>query len=80
MKRVTIYTKPGCHLCDEAIEVMRSAGCEENYTLEEMNIETDAELLERYQYDVPVITVDGVEAFRHRLTAAAFRALILPQT
>lgn len=39
----------------------------------EINIESDPELLRRYQYDIPVITIDGIEAFRHRLTAAAFR-------
>lgn len=72
--RVIIYTRPGCHLCDEAKQVMKSADCENEYTLSEVNIETDPDLLQRYRFEIPVITVDGIEAFRHRLTVDAFRA------
>ena len=71
---VIIYTRPGCHLCDEAKQTIEAAKCPEEYTLEEINIESDSELLRRYQYDIPVIMVDGAEAFRHRLTAEEFRA------
>ena len=70
---VTIYSKPGCHLCEEAKETMRAAGCSELYTLEEVNIETDPELFERYRYDIPVIAIEGKEAFIHRLTAEEFK-------
>lgn len=73
---VILYTRPGCHLCDEAKQAMQGADCNNEYTLEEINIESDRELLRRYQYDIPVITIDGVEAFRHRLTAEAFRERI----
>ena len=72
--RIVIYSRPGCHLCEEAKKVMQASGCREEYTLEEINIESDAELLRRYRYDIPVITVNGEEAFRHRLTAEEFRA------
>ena len=72
-RQVILYTRPGCHLCDEAKQEMQAAGCDNEYTLQEINIESDRELLRRYRYDIPVITVDGVEAFRHRLTAEAFR-------
>jgi glutaredoxin len=71
--RVIIYSRPGCHLCDEAREAIESAGCLDEYTLEEINIESDPDLLRRYRYDIPVITINGVEAFRHRLTSEAFR-------
>ena len=70
---VIIYSRPGCHLCDEAKQTIETAGCLGEYTLEEINIESDADLLKRYQYDIPVVTIDGVEAFRHRLTAQSFR-------
>ncbi len=72
-RQVILYTRPGCHLCEEAQQEMRAAGCANEYTLQEINIESDRELLRRYQYDIPVITIDGVEAFRHRLTSQAFR-------
>ena len=72
-RQVILYTRPGCHLCEEAKQEMRAASCANEYTLQEINIESDPELLRRYQYDIPVIFVDGVEAFRHRLTSEAFR-------
>lgn len=55
---------------------MAKAGCAELYELQEINIEDDAELLARYRYDIPVLLIDGVEAFRHRLTAQAFCACL----
>ena len=70
---VIIYSRPGCHLCDEAKQTIEAAGCVNEYTLEEINIESDPDLLRRYQYDIPVITIDGVEAFRHRLSVDKFR-------
>jgi glutaredoxin len=73
---VTIYSKPGCHLCEEAKAVMLAAGCRELFTITETNIETDPELLARYRYDIPVIMIDGAEVFRHRIVAKNFRAAI----
>lgn len=74
--KVILYSRPGCHLCEEAKEAIRAAGCTE-YTLDEVNIESDPELLQRYKDDIPVITFNGVEAFRHRVTAEEFRRRIL---
>ena len=71
--QVIVYSRPGCHLCDEAKTAIQNAGCSESFTLEEINIESDDELLRKYKYDIPVVTIDGVEAFRHRVDAAAFR-------
>jgi hypothetical protein len=53
---------------------MQRAVCAELYAMEEVNIETDAELLDRYRYEIPVLLIDGVEAFRHRLRAEDFKA------
>jgi glutaredoxin len=74
--RVIIYSRPGCHLCDDAKETLAAAGCPDEYTLDEINIESKPELFERYQYDIPVITINGVEAFRHRLSVTEFRAAL----
>ena len=70
---VVIYTRPGCHLCDEAKQAIEAAHCVDEYTLEEINIESDPGLLSSYRYDIPVITINGAEAFRHRLTGDEFR-------
>jgi glutaredoxin len=71
--QVIIYSRPGCHLCDGAKEAIFAADCPEDYSLEEVNIETDPKLLDRYRFDIPVILINGVEAFRHRLTPKEFR-------
>ena len=73
---VKLYTKPGCHLCTEARSEMLSAGVEGEYTFEEINIEEDAEAYERYRFEIPVILIDGVKAFKYRLTARDFRSRI----
>ena len=74
--QVTLYSKPGCHLCEVMKKEMAKAGCNELYDLREINIESDAELFARYASDIPVLMIDGVEAFRHRLTADSFRSYL----
>lgn len=73
---VIVYSRPGCHLCDEAKHAIQTAGCDDRFTLEEINIESDRDLLTKYQYDIPVVTIDGEEVFRHRVNADKFRELI----
>ena len=73
---VIIYSRPGCHLCDEAKAAIMAAGCSDQFTLEEVNIESDNELLRKYKYDIPVIVIDGIESFLHRVTPEEFRTRI----
>ena len=73
---VIVYSRPGCHLCDEAKHAINGSGIASLFTFEEVNIESDPELLKKYQYDIPVVTIDGVEAFRHRVNADEFKRLI----
>ena len=75
-KHVIIYSRPGCHLCDEAKAVIMGAGCSDQFTLEEVNIESDEELLRKYKYDIPVIAIDGVERFIHRVDGRDFIRVI----
>jgi glutaredoxin len=74
---VIIYSRPGCHLCDEAKAAIMSAGCSDLFTLEEVNIESDEELLRKYKYDIPVIAIDGVKTFIHRVAPTDFRYAIV---
>jgi glutaredoxin len=59
--RLTLYSKPGCHLCDEAknkVERLRARGYE--LSIEERDITADPELFERYRYAIPVVELpDG---------------------
>jgi glutaredoxin len=74
---VIVYSRPGCHLCDEAKAVIENAGCSDRYTLQEVNIESDDELLKKYKYDIPVVTIDGEEAFRHRVDLDEFKIRVV---
>lgn len=74
---VIVYSRPGCHLCDVAKAVIENAGISDHFTLEEINIESDPELLRKYRYDIPVITIDGIECFKHRVDANQFKIRII---
>ena len=71
--RVVLYTKPGCGLCEKMKTEMKRADVENLYTLEEIDIEKDEALFAQYRYEIPVLLINGVEAFRHRLTAEEFK-------
>lgn len=75
--RVTFYTRPGCHLCEEARREMELSGCSDLYTFEEVDINSDPVLARRYGWDIPVVLINGTHAFRHRLTAEEFRRAVL---
>ena len=69
--RVVIYSKPGCHLCDEAKEVIVRAASDAgyevgvDYSLEVINVESEGWMFEKYGNDIPVILINGVEVARH---------------
>ena len=75
---VTLYTRKDCPLCDDAKASIRAATSLHRLpiTLHEVDVDTDADLRARYSNDVPVIVVNGVEAFRHRVTPDAFTAYV----
>jgi glutaredoxin len=70
--KVIIYSKPGCHLCDEAKETIERTESAAEFTLEVINIENEPALYEKYKNDIPIVTINGVEAFRHRVDAKEF--------
>ena len=67
MTTVTLYTKPGCDLCDDAEDVIELVRQTHRFELERRNILDDLADYERYKHDIPVILVNGVEIARHRL-------------
>ena len=70
---VTLYTRPGCHLCDEAKQTIAPLLREFHATLREVNVEEDPVLRERYGWDVPVIYLGARKAAKHRVNAEQFR-------
>jgi glutaredoxin len=70
---VTIYSRPGCHLCEEAKAQIAPLLKEYGARLTEINIDEDPELRGRYDYDVPVIFLGSRKAAKHRVDVAQFR-------
>jgi hypothetical protein len=71
MPRVTLYSKPGCHLCDVVEQVIGFVRTQRPFEFEKRNILDDPAGFEKYQHKIPVICVNGREIPRHQLTAAA---------
>jgi glutaredoxin len=73
--RVTLYGKPGCHLCEDAREVIARVCADLGTTYDEVDITTDVSLQHRYGEQIPVTFVDGAQhdfwrVDEHRLRAA----------
>ena len=60
MTKVTIYSRQGCHLCDDAHNTLESMREELKFEIEVINIDEDAELIKLYSDQVPVIHIDGI--------------------
>jgi glutaredoxin len=68
----TIYTRSGCHLCEEAEEMLVRHGLQP----ELIDIDADAGLRERYNVCVPVVMIDGKERFRGRVNEILLRRIL----
>jgi glutaredoxin len=79
-REVTLYTRPGCHLCEEAKGTIAPLLREFGATLDEVNIENDAILEERYGWDIPVIFVAARKVAKHRVDVEQFRRQLLEST
>ena len=71
--RLVLYGRAGCHLCDEARDVVAAVAAEAAVGWAEIDVADDAELAERYAELVPVVTVDGVQQGYWRIDPARLR-------
>ena len=74
--RVTLYSRPGCHLCDEARVVVSRVCAELGEEFEELSIEDDPELADRYAEEIPVTLVDGRQHDFWRVDPVRLRAAL----
>ena len=74
--RVRIYSRPGCHLCDDAREIVARVCADLETSYEEVDITTDAELLRRFTDEIPVTFVDGAQHDFWRVDEARLRAAL----
>jgi glutaredoxin len=70
--KVTLYTRTGCCLCDDAKQVLSDARRRADFDYEEFDIDLDPELFRRYNDEVPVIAINQVKAFKYKVTRDEF--------
>lgn len=69
---IVLYTRAGCHLCDDAKAILESYGL----AFESVDIDRDPQLVERFGQCVPVVFVNGRERFRGRIDPLLLRRLL----
>jgi thiol-disulfide isomerase/thioredoxin len=75
---LTLYSRPGCHLCDDMKAIVERVirATPEPITIEEVDISTDPALEARYGLEIPVLLVNGRKAAKVRLTEEGFRRIL----
>jgi glutaredoxin len=73
IRRVELYFAPECHLCESARRVLENVRTEIPFELEEVDITDDPELERRYRERLPVVLIDGEEAFTYFVYPDALR-------
>ena len=79
MPHLLVYSKPGCHLCEDAVRVLTHLQAEMPFTLEEVNIEDDPALFAKYDEQIPVILLDGEFLFEYAVDEDILRQKLLHQ-
>jgi glutaredoxin len=78
--KLTLFSKPGCHLCEELTALLDELRAELGFDVEEVDITGDADLYARYRYDIPVLLKDGTEIARGRISDRELLRLLAPGT
>ena len=73
MTLLTVYSKPDCHLCEDALEVLRRLQSELGFELAELDITTDEHLHRAYFERIPVVLLDGEELCEYFVHEAVVR-------
>ena len=74
--RVTLYSRAGCHLCDEAREVVERVCAELGESYEDVDVDSDPALVARFDEEVPVTFVDGRQHDFWRVDEARLRTAL----
>jgi glutaredoxin len=74
--RITLYGRPGCHLCDEARAVIERVCADLGESYAEVSIDDDPELLRRFGNEIPVTFVDGAQHDFWRVSEERLRAAL----
>lgn len=79
MVTVALYGKPGCHLCEQALDVLLSVQAEINFRLVEINILDDDEIFAEYAESIPVVEIGDAYFCRYHVEPAEFRERLLKE-
>jgi len=74
MTTITIYSRQGCHLCDDAENVLESLREELDFKIKIIDIDKDADLVKLYSDQVPVIHIDGIHHDFYKVDPLRFRS------
>jgi len=74
---IHVYGKPGCSLCEEALDLLDDIGTRFRFQVVRHNILEDPLLFEKYRYLVPVVVIDGIERLRSRFDPQELEAALL---
>ena len=74
MTKITIYSRNGCHLCDDAFNTLESMREELNFEIDVIDIDQNAELVKLYSDQVPVIHIDGEHHDFYKVDPVRFRS------
>lgn len=75
-RTVTLYSRPGCHLCDDARAVLERVRLRIPFDLIEIDIEADDVLVAAYGIRIPVVAVDGRDTFEYRVDPGELEAVL----
>ncbi len=75
-RKVTVYSKPGCHLCEEALALLNEMQDRWPLEIEEVDISRDPTLMNRYGLRIPVLVIDGAIELEAPITEKAVRAAL----
>ncbi len=70
---LAIYSRPGCHLCDEMKAVVTPLAARYGASLEEIDISSDPALEAQYGCEIPVLFINGRKAFKYRVAERELR-------
>lgn len=74
---IHVYGKPGCPLCDDALELLEDTSARFSFELVRHNILEDQALFEKYRYLVPVVVIDGIERLSLKFDPAQLEATLI---
>jgi hypothetical protein len=76
VSRITLYGKPGCHLCQDARAVVKRATVDRDVVVEEIDVTLDPTLFAAYGERIPVVEIDGEEAFEYVVDEGVLEKLL----